>query len=148
MQIVLAILSVGLLGLIVYFAVSPKSSKMIKLAAVVALGFIGISIGVCVFFLIKGPSQDPAAISLPVFQDTPTVPAQKTNVSAILVFITFLLVVLGLIIIAVRRDRLKNKETPKENEAPASFQGNDDLNLGFEEEPEKKDFDDSFDIDI
>jgi len=148
MQVVLAILSVGLLGLIIYFAVSPKSSKLVKMSALIALGFIGLSIVVCVVFLIKGPSQDPAAISLPVFQDTPTVPAKKANVPAILVLIAFLLFILGLIIVAVRRDKSKGGETVKESDTSGIFHDNNELDMGFKEEEGKKEFDDSFDIDI
>jgi len=150
MQVVLIILSVGLLGLIIYFAVSPKSSKLLKRSAFAALGLIVISIGVCVFLLIKGPGQDPAAIALPVFQDTPTMPASKTNVPAIIVFIVVLLGILGLIVFGVKKDQ----RHPHEQESaapppPEAFPDNGNLEMGNEPMMNDDNFDDdSFDIDI
>jgi len=149
MQVVLIILSMGLLGLIIYFAVSPKSSKLLRISAFAALGLIGISIGVCVVLLIKGPGQDPAAIALPVFQDTPTMPASKTNVPAIIVFIVVLLAILGLIIFGVRKDQRRPIEQESAEPPPPAFPDSSDLELG--DEPMMTDDnvdDDSFDIDI
>ena len=146
MQVVLIILSVGLLGLIIYFAVSPKSSKLLKMSALIALGLIVISIGVCVFLLIKGPSSDPAAISLPVFQDTPTMPAKRTNVPAIVIFILILVAISGLILVGIKRDRHESNEPASESKPPSAFSDNNDLGLG--DEPAMKDDDDSFNIDL
>ena len=150
MQVVLIILSLGLLGVIIYFAVSPKSSRLLKLSALIALGVIGLSIAICVIFLIKGPSQDPAAISLPVFQDTPTAPAKKGNVPAVLFFVAVLLGIVGLIVIAVRREKKTDTgETVKKSTAEELFQDDDGvLDMTFKDESEKKDHDDNFDIDI
>ena len=146
MQIVLVILSAGLLGLIIYFAVSPKSSKLVKKSALIALALIGISIGVCVFFLVKGPGQDPAAISLPVFQDTPTTQARKANVPAIVILILVLLAIAGLIVVGIKRDKRDSHAPVSESKAPPAFNDSEELELG--DESLMKDDDDSFDIDI
>ena len=146
MQVFLAILSAGLLGLIIFFAVSPKSSRLLKISALIALGLIGVAIGVCVFLLVKGPSQDPVAIALPVFQDMPTTPANKTNTPAVVIFVLILLVIMGLIILGVKRDQKRAKEQVPETKAAPVF--NDDGDLGLDDEPLMKDSDDSFDIDI
>jgi len=146
MQVVLIILSAGLLGLIIYFAFSPKSSKLVKMSARIALGLIGISIIVCVVLLVKGPGQDPAAISLPVFQDTPTTQARKTNIPAIIILILVLLAITGMIVVGIKRDKHESREPVSESKAPSTFNENEELELG--DDPMMKDDDDSFDIDI
>ena len=146
MTVVLIILSSGLLGLIIYFAISPKSSKLLKISAIAALALIALSIGICLFLIIKGPSQDTAAIALPVFQDTPTKPASKTNIPAIVIFVVILLAISGLIIVGIRRDKHETSEPVAETKPSPVFSDSDDLGLG--DEPMLKDNDDSFDIDI
>ena len=118
MTVVLIILSAGLLALIIYFAFSPKSERLLKLAAFIALGLIAIAIGVCVFFLILGPSQDEGEILLPIFLDTPTEQPPQGNVTEILVFLVILLFIMALIIIIVRRDHKKKLEMAKKSKGP------------------------------
>ena len=84
MQVVLVILSVGLLGLIIYFAVSPKSSRLLRLTALVALVLIGLSLGICGIFLIKGPGETKEFIPLVLQESQPQ--AKSSNTGAIITF--------------------------------------------------------------
>jgi len=152
MQIFMLILSVGFLGVIVYLAVSPKSSRLVKMVAIAALILAGLTIGVCAFLLIKGPAQDPEAIPLPVFQDMPTEPAKKSNIMSFLIFFAFLFAVLGIIIYVAIRDRKKTQKPVKKSAGSSVFMDNDDLDMGLGDgiarSDVKSDLDDSFDIDI
>lgn len=148
MQIVLIILSVGLLGVIIYFAVSHKSSRLVRLTAIIALGLIAISLGICSVFLIKGPSQSGVEIPLPVFSDTPTAPAKKGNIVEILVLIAILSLIMGLIVYSARKDRLaKAAEVKKAGTSPIFSQDDELGNLEIDSpETNETDDDESFDI--
>ena len=152
MQIFMLILSVGFLGVIVYFAISPKSSRLVKIVAIGALILAGLTIGVCAFLLVRGPAQDPDAIPMPVFQDMPTEPARKSNIVTFLIFFAFLFAVLGVIIYVAVRDRKKTQEPAKKQAGSSVFMDNDDLDMGLGDgisrNDVKGDLDDSFDIDI
>ena len=143
MQIVLIILSVGLLGLIIFFAVSPKSSRLLKIAAFIALGLIGLSIGVAGVFLIIGPAESPDHIPFPVFPEAqPQAPKAGGNMAAIVIFLLFFSLIMGLtIVLTLREQRRKDKKIKKGKEAPV-FHVDEELNIG---EPQVK-MEDSFDL--
>ena len=152
MTVVLAILSVGLLGLIIYFAVSPKSSRLLKLTALIALVFIGLSLGVCGIFLIMGPEENPEHIPLPVLQELQPPPAKSGNMLEIIVFFVIFLIVLGVIIVLSVRGQWKEAETGKRVKKspglPAGVNLHEELeNIGKPVNNDKKE-DDSFDLDF
>ena len=136
----MAILSVGLLGLIIYFAVSPRSSRILKLTAFCALGLIVISLGVCGFLLVKGPGESTETIPIPVFIESQQ-PAKSGNTAVIIGFFAFFLLVLALIIYIAIRDQQKKDKNKSKGKAPV-FSGSDELDM---DEPLHKD-DESFDI--
>jgi len=106
----LIILSAGLLGLIIYFAVSRKSSRHLKLAAFIALGLIVLALVVAGFFLIAGPGESAHEIPLPVFQEG-TVPVEDSNIVEVVIFLVIFLLILGFIIAsALRKQRKKEGE--------------------------------------
>jgi len=118
MLVVGIIFSIGLLGAIVYFAVSPKSSRLLRLSAIIALGLICLSLIVCGIFIIKGPAEDPDIILLPIFQDS--APETKNPVHIWdLVIMAVILVGLTLVIAKAFRDQkkaqLQQKSMPKES---------------------------------
>ena len=141
MVVVLVILSLGLLGVIIYFLISPKSSRILRISAIIALGLIGLSLAVCGIFLIKGPSQGDTVLPLPFLpEDTPQ-NAKKTDLPVIL---TFLVAFLFIVVLVVRTSmKEKNLKIKPANKAPDVdvFQASDDLNL--DQTPLD---DDSFDI--
>lgn len=145
MQVALGIVSAGLLGLIVYFAVSSKSSKLVKRVALAALALVVLSLGVCGILLIRGPGQKTTDIPLPLFQDAPA-PAKSSNIAAILIFSVVFLLVLSLIIfIAFRRQGKQDTAAAKQERTPSVFSDDDDLNI---KEPAIEELEDSFEIDI
>ena len=103
MQLVLIIFSVGFLGLIIYFAFSPKSSRQLKLAALIALGLISLSLGIAIVFILLGFGESPGNIPSPFFSDSPPSPAPKRNYTELLIFSAILLFILILIIVRARR---------------------------------------------
>ena len=116
MQVVLIILSVGLLGVIIYFAVSPKSSRPLKFAAIIGLALIGLSLGVCGILLIKGPGQGKAVVTLPfLLEDTPQPPAKKTNMAVILTFLVTFFFIMGLVLMTTMKEKQNKPAFPKKS---------------------------------
>ncbi|MDR0497544.1 MAG: hypothetical protein LBH42_08020 [Treponema sp.] len=148
MFIVLGIFSAGLLGVIIYFAVSPKSSRLLRLTAIVALGLIALAIGVCSVILIKGPAEKTVEIPFPVFPDAPKEPPKKGNIIEVLVFLVIMLFIMGLIIVLVRRDHKRKGETDVKPQKSSVFQDDNNLDdMGLEtESPIGNEDDESFDI--
>jgi len=142
MLVVGIIFSIGLLGVTVYFAVSPKSSKLLRLVAIVALGLIVISLIVCGIFIIKGPAEDTAVIPLPIFNDTE--PQKKTPIRVLdLVIFSALIVGLSLIIAKAVKDQKKLQGIalkPKESAALSGSDLNGNMSVIGDDE-------DSFDLD-
>jgi len=106
MQVVLIILSAGLLGLIIYFAVSSKSSRHLKLAAFIALGLIVLALAVAGFFLITGPDEGTHYIPFPVSQEAQQPQGESGNIIEVLIFFLLFLLFMGFIIgMALRHQR-------------------------------------------
>ena len=139
------ILSVGLLGVIIYFAVSQKSSRLLRLTALIALGLIGVSLAVCGFFIVKGPGMEEADIILPIFEEAQ--PQKKSsNIPAMLGFFAVFFLIMGLIVFVSLRRQRKEEKPGKKAAAPAQVFPNEtglklDDSAGIE-------IDDSFDIEI
>ncbi|MDR2094687.1 MAG: hypothetical protein LBP76_04110 [Treponema sp.] len=103
--IVLSVLSIGLLGLIVFFFFSKKSSRSLKRAALAALIVIGISLAVCGFFIIRGPGVSEAELYLPVTTVVDEPPVKGVNILSLLIFLVILTALLGVIIFIGMRDQ-------------------------------------------
>jgi len=142
MQVVLAIISLGLLGVIIYFLVSPKSSRLLRLSAIIALALIGLSLGVCGVVLIFGPEENEEEFSLP-FLTEETEPAKDSNLGMIIGFLVAFIAISGITIYAYKKEQ-KRKDVPKKEkkrENPQLFQASPDP------VPEQKPSqDDSFDL--
>jgi len=109
MLVVLIIISIGLLGLVIYFAVSKKSSRQLKLAAFIALGLIALALAVAGIFLLSGPGEDTHHIPLPVFQEAQIQPADDSNILEVVIFFLIFLLVMGLIVgLALKSQRRKS----------------------------------------
>jgi len=117
MLVVLIILSVGLLGLVVFFAVSRKSSRHLKLASFMALGLIALAVAVAGFFLIAGPGEGTHHVPFPVFQEAQTQAVDDNNILEVVIFFLIFLLVLGLIIgLGLKNQRKKgNPGSPPPN---------------------------------
>ena len=142
MQVVLIIISVGLLGVIIYFLISPKSSRLLRISAIIALGLIGISLAVCGIFLIRGPSESNAVIPLPFLPDDTPPKAKNTNIPVIIVFLLSFFVIIGIVVRTSLNEKNKKYAPEKKKAEVDVFQPSDDL--GIENTPLLDD--DSFDI--
>ena len=116
------ILSVGLFGLIVYFAVSSKSSRHLKLAAFIALGFIALALAVAGFFLIAGPGESGHHIPLPAFQEAQPATAEDSNILEIIIFFLIFLLIMGIIIGINLKNQRKKGAAAKNAEKTRSSQ--------------------------
>ena len=108
MLVVLIILSVGLLGLTIFFAISRSSTRPLKLAAFIAMGLIALSLVVGGIFLIAGTgeTEEPIPFQMP---GTPAQEAQTGNVVEVLVFLLLFFVIMALVIgLTIREQRRKN----------------------------------------
>lgn len=141
------VLSVGLLGVILYFAISPKSSRILRLAAIVALALIALSLGIAGFFLIAGPSQDGTFIPHPVFEGMEQ-PAQKKNTGLTIAFLVVFIVMMATVVILARKEQQKKALMAKEMPKPKVFPI-DDIPVE-EEKPEELgiQLEDPFDLKI
>jgi len=142
MVVVGIIFSIGLLGVIIFFAVSPKSSKLLRLTAIVALGLIVISLVVCGIFIIKGPPEDPEFIVLPIFHDTE--PQVKKPIRVLdLVILSVFIIGLSLVIAKAAKDQKKMQSAATKKKETRPFSGAiPDSNIAVNESDE-----DSFDFD-
>ena len=150
-MVLLAILSAGLLGLIIYFAISSKSSRQLKIAALVALGFIAIALGVCGVILLLGPSEDPMAVPFPVLPEPQQAEtASSFSIADILVFVLMIGIV-GLMVYASRKEQKKQavrvqrpqRPPPRTERTPAAplpieEEEFDSFDLDFENEEASK----------
>ncbi|MDR2070586.1 MAG: hypothetical protein LBP81_04095 [Treponema sp.] len=113
------------LAVILYFAISKRSSPEVRRLAVSALALAAIALIVCIVFIATAPSQEaepgPAALPLPV---KPAAPVQKVNWQELL-FFGVLLILLLLFLAAFSRRNV----SPKTEEKEAAYQdepGGDD----------------------
>jgi hypothetical protein len=107
MIIVGVLVSLALLGVIVRFALSPKTEKPVKRAAVIALAVISLAIIVCLIMIVSGPGvveEEPVFSGLPLAEP---VQVADPNTIYILIFGIIMLLFLGLIIFFAIKDKKK-----------------------------------------
>jgi hypothetical protein len=86
--------SLLLLGVIIRFAFSPQTDKLVKRAAIIALGAIGLAIAVCMIMMITGPE---AVMEEEVFAGLPLAEPVTAGISSNRVYI----LVLGSLMLAL-----------------------------------------------
>jgi len=143
MQIVLAIISVALLGVIIYFVVSPKSSRLLRMSAIIALTLIGLAVGVCGVFLIRGPAEVDTGIPLPFLADAGPKPKAKSNIGVIIGYFVAFAILLGFVAYASRKEKGRKYEPVKKAVKKEAFPSADENKLDLGQTP---DDDESFDI--
>jgi len=146
MQVFLGIISVILLGVIIYFLVSPKSSRLLRISSIIALSLIGLAIGVCGIFLIKGPAKVETDIPLPFLTDATPKPQKKINVGVIIGYFAVFAIIFGLVAYTSKKEKEKKQMPVKKPERKQAFKIADDneLDIGNNSTAD----DDSFDIGI
>jgi preprotein translocase subunit YajC len=102
----LGILAAGILGVIIYFFLSKKSPKPLKLAALGALILSGLALAVCAFLLFSGPRAGPVGpYDAPALTQGAPPPANAPNIIALVIFLAVLLAFFGFIIFLGIRDQ-------------------------------------------
>ena len=107
------ILSAGLLGLIIYFAVSSSSSRLLKRVSIVAMGLIALSLVVAGIIVLLGPGGTEEVV-LPIALGQQAPAADDTNYFGFIIFLLLFLLIIGLIIALTHRDS-KKKEMERKN---------------------------------
>jgi hypothetical protein len=105
MLFVIIPLSVILLGLIVYYALSPRSSKILRLSALGALGAIMLSIVICVIIIFAGPGGNDEPVMPDFFAAEPIQDAPKDDFTFLVLPAVLLLAFLGTVIFFAMRER-------------------------------------------
>jgi multisubunit Na+/H+ antiporter MnhF subunit len=103
------IVSIALLAVIIRFALSPQTDKLVKRAALIALGAISLAIVACLVLLITGPKaveEEEVFAGLPLAE--PVAVANPNRVYMLVVGFIMLLFV-GLIIFLSLREEKKNR---------------------------------------
>jgi amino acid transporter len=108
-------LALGFLGVIIYFALSKESPRIVRRAALIALGAVILSVLVCGIIVILGLGEGGEAPVMPDFlaTDQPEPPA-TTNTFVLVVVILFLLIFLGIIVVLSLREQRKTGERKME----------------------------------
>ena len=148
MQIVFAIISVILLAVIIYFVVSPKSSKLLRLVAIIALALIGLSLAICGIILIKGPGEDTEPIALPFVLESDPQPAKKSDIPMVIAFLLVFLLIVVLIVRTSMHEKKKLAEKMKKADKPKPVQSPEETD-DEKKEPDPGSLDeDNFDLGI
>ena len=143
MLVVLIIFSLGMLGFIIFSAISPKSSGKLRLAAIIALGAICLAIIVCGIIIMIGPAEeDPMAVPMPTFPDSPPRVEERSRFTDI-IFLAIFLVVIGLIIAKATMDQRKISLAEKNAAAakPDTFRHGGEMADLEQQEPDRGAYD-------
>jgi uncharacterized membrane protein len=115
MLFVIIPIALGFLGVIVYFALSKESSRVVRLAALIALGAVILSVLVCgiiVLLSLGGGGEEPVAPDFLV-AERPEAPA-KTDTFVMVIVLLFLLLFLGLVVFLSLKEQRKTAERKTE----------------------------------
>jgi heme/copper-type cytochrome/quinol oxidase subunit 2 len=111
MLIFLGVLAAALLGGMIYTFLSTKSTKSIKLAALIALALSGISLAVCGIFVVLSGGAAPAEGLYPVPAAVEEAPVDSGNdILVIAIILVILLAFFGFIIFLGLKDQKKKTE--------------------------------------
>jgi cytochrome bd-type quinol oxidase subunit 2 len=111
MLFVIIPLSVVLLGVIVYFALSRESSKALRLTALTALGAIILSVLICVIIIFAGMDFGAREPVMPDFLAAEPVPAApRENFFTLFLLAIFIIAILGMVIVLSLRERKRQQD--------------------------------------
>jgi low temperature requirement protein LtrA len=108
------IVSLALLAVIIRFALSPKTGKPVKRAALIALGAIGLALVACLIMIIAGPratEEEEVFAGLPLAEPVAAVDSNRAYMLALGVI---MLLFVGLIIVlSLREEKRRLKKSPR-----------------------------------
>jgi hypothetical protein len=110
MLFVIIPLSVALLGVIVYFALSRESSKALRLTALAALGAIILSVLICIIIVFAGMgfgAKEPVTPDFLAAEPLPAAPREDFFILFLLA--VFIIVILGAVIVLSLRERKRQR---------------------------------------
>jgi predicted membrane channel-forming protein YqfA (hemolysin III family) len=111
MLVVGIVLSIGLLGVIAFLALSKKSEKLIKKLALIALIVIGLSIiaSAAIVIIFDKPPEEPIEFQIPGLMAPQPKTPDSSNSMMILIFAIVLVLFLGMIIyLSLKEQKKKN----------------------------------------
>jgi multisubunit Na+/H+ antiporter MnhB subunit len=152
MQVVLIILSVIVLVIIINYAVSGKSSRIVRLTALGALGLIALSLGVAsIIIAVNTFSKDNEEDHLPIFleaqQDEPKKTANLVEIIIFLVIIVALIAVIAVVSSMERKKRLAEAKKAGPSRLFTNAAKPADSDVKAEETPDKAK-DDEFNLNM
>jgi hypothetical protein len=125
MLVFLSIVSLGLLGMIIYFAFAPDSGRQLRLVAIIALGAITIALFVCGILIIKGPGEQVDGMPFPnPFVDSGQQAGGGVRVMDLLIFLG-IMAIMALILFKAYRDQQKIAKPEKKAAASSIFSKKD-----------------------
>ena len=145
MQVVMLIVSIALLGVIVFFVVSPKSSRLLRLSGIIALALIGLNLGVCGVFLLRGPREVEPEITIPFLEGSEPKPKEKTNAGVVVGYFLAFAAIFGLVAYSSIKEKEKKYEPAKKPVKNKAFQGDNEAKLDVEHDSGN---DETFDIGV
>jgi uncharacterized membrane protein len=117
MLFVIIPIALGFLGVIIYFALSKKSARIVRLVALIALGAVILSVLVCGIIVILGLGEGGEEPRMPDFLVTgESEPPAKTNTFVLVMVILFLLIFLGMVVVLSLKEQRKTGR--RKTEAP------------------------------
>ena len=111
-MVILIFLGLITLSAVIYLAVSKRSSFTIRIAALVALGvmILSVIVSLCVIFLGLGAPK-PEGPLLPFLEQSPEPPAAKGNIMALAGFILFLIALFVVVFaLSIREQRRRGED--------------------------------------
>jgi len=151
MQVVLAIISVILLGVIINYTFSPKSSRILKLVSLGALVLIALSLGTATIVITANHfKQVNEEEHLPIFLEAQRDAPKKGNLAYIIVPLLVLAAIVVMIAVAYSRDRKERLAEAKKRGSSTRFSVADktpDTDTEAGEAPAKAK-DDEFSLDL
>jgi heme/copper-type cytochrome/quinol oxidase subunit 4 len=104
------VLGIAMLLAVVYVAVSKKSSFTLRIAALVALGVMIVTVIICLF-MVLGTDQTPKGPFLPDAPPVEELPPSGSNYMVLLLFVLFLVgLFLMVLLISMREHRKSENE--------------------------------------
>ncbi|MDR3192934.1 MAG: hypothetical protein LBT87_07705 [Treponema sp.] len=115
MLFVIIPIALGFLGVIVYFALSKESSRIVRLAALIALGAVILSVLVCGIIVLLSLGDGGGEAVMPDFLavEEPE-PPTKTNTFVLVIVMLFLLAFLGMVVFLSLKEQRKTTERKTE----------------------------------
>jgi heme A synthase len=104
-------LALGFLGVIIYFALSKESSRIVRFAALIALGAAILSVLVCGIIVVSGLGGAGEEPAMPDFLATePALPAKDNTFGLVLGILFLLAFLVAVVVLSLKEQQKSTKE--------------------------------------